>query len=129
MAEQLGPHGLVALPLGEAVPGPVPVLVHGEGASRKPALYEVLDDGLLVLDGHILPPHVLVHRYPAVPRDVMMFYQCYHQIFVIDCLSLYHISRPLARGWREVNWCSLKYNQVYLASYASDVGINTFLCS
>ena len=64
------PHGLVALPLLKGVAGAVPVLVEGEGAVGEPLPDEILDDGLLVLDGHIVPVQLLIHGDAAVAGDV-----------------------------------------------------------
>ena len=64
------PHGLVALPLLEGVAGAVPVLVEGEGAAGELLLYEVLDDGFLVLDGHVVPVQLLVHGDAGVAGDI-----------------------------------------------------------
>ena len=70
MGHETPPHGLVALPLLEGVAGAVPVLVEGKGAAGELLLYEVLDDGLLVLDGHVVPVQLVVHGDSGVAGDI-----------------------------------------------------------
>ena len=72
-AHQLPAHGLIALPLFEGVAGAVPVLVEGESAVGETLFYEVLDDGLLVFDGGVVPVLLLVYGNTAVTGDVKAF--------------------------------------------------------
>ena len=62
-------HNLVALPLLEGIARAVPVLVEGEGAAGEFVLDEVLDDGLLVFDGHVVPVQLVIHGDAAVARN------------------------------------------------------------
>ena len=78
MAHQALPHGLVALPLLEGVAGPVPVLIEGEGAAGEFGFHKILDDGFLVLNGHVVPVQLVIHRNTAVARDIKAFYQYLH---------------------------------------------------
>ena len=64
------PHGLIALPLLECVAGAVPVLIEGKGAAGEFLPDKILDDGLLVFDGHIVPVQLVVHRNSAIAGDV-----------------------------------------------------------
>ena len=66
VAYQPLPHGLVALPLLKGVAGAVPVLIEGEGAVGEFLFDKVLDDGLLVFDGHIIPIQLIVHRNAGI---------------------------------------------------------------
>ena len=70
MGHQPLPHGLITFPLLESVAGAVSVLVEGEGAAGKFLLHKVLDDGLLVFDGHIVPVQFIVYGDTGVPRNI-----------------------------------------------------------
>lgn len=73
MAHQFPAHFLIAGPLVEGVARLVPVLVKGQGAVGKLLLDEVHDDGLLVLNGGVVPVQLLVHRDAAVAGNIEFF--------------------------------------------------------
>ncbi len=68
-------HGLVALPLLEGVAGAVPVLIEGEGAAGELAFDKVLNNGLLVFNGSVVPVQLLIHGDAAVARNIKPFCQ------------------------------------------------------
>ena len=70
VAHQLPAHGLIALSLLKGVAGAIPILVKGQGAVGKFFPDKVRDDGLLVLNGGVVPVQLLVHGDAAVAGDV-----------------------------------------------------------
>ena len=80
MRHELPPHCLIALTLLEGVARAVAVLVEYELRARELVLDEVGDDGLLVLNGHIVPVQLVVHGDAAVAGDTerVVIIHAYH---------------------------------------------------
>ncbi len=75
MGYQPPAHLLIALALFKGVAGAVAILKEGQRAAGKPLPDEFADDGLLVLDGDVVPVQLVVHRDPGVARNVKAFEQ------------------------------------------------------
>ena len=73
VTHQLFAQCLIALALFKRVTGAVTILVEGEGAAREFLFDKVLNDRLLVFDGHVVPIQIVIDRNSAVTRNVKFF--------------------------------------------------------
>ena len=100
MAHQLPAHGLVALPLLEGVAGAVPVLVESQGRVGEFLLDEILNDGLLVFNGSVVPVQLLVHGDAAVAGDVKAFD---HGCSFLSAMLRFIVDNIVSQAYQESN--------------------------
>lgn len=90
-------HDLVTLALLKGAARVVTVLIKCQVAAGKPLLYEILNDGFLVLDGYIVPVELIIDGNTPVACNAKSFQQCHYSLKQQLQLTLYHSFAYIAR--------------------------------